>query len=332
MTPLLEVDDLAVRFELGRGRTVRAVDGVSFTVGAAEAVALVGESGSGKTTIARAVVGLERPSAGSIRLGGEPLAARAGERTLAPRRRIQFVFQDPSAALDPRHTVGRIVAEPLAIHRVCTRAARRERAAALLAEVGLAPEHLARYPHELSGGQRQRVGIARALALEPELLVLDEPLSALDVSVQAQVGNLLCDLRERRGLALLLIAHDLAVVRALCERALVLHLGRVVEEGPREALFADPRHPYTRALLSAAPVPDPAVERTRARIVLRGEPPSPLDPPTGCRFHPRCPERERVPDRICERIDPPLVRCGPGRVACHAVAATETASKDLARS
>ncbi len=312
---LLEVQNLTVRFPIrGRGLFARsrgaihAVEDVSFALERGQALGLVGESGSGKSTTARAIVGLVRPTAGSVKLDGVELTTLSARELRPFRRRIQLVFQDPTGSLDPRLTVGSIVAEPLAIQGVGTRRDRRARAAQLLESVGLDAAALERYPHEFSGGQRQRIGIARALALEPDLLVLDEPVSALDVSVQASVVNLLQGLRARLGLSYLFIAHDLAVVRHVCERVAVMYLGRIVEEGPREELFARPLHPYTQALLSAVPVPDPRVERGRSRIVLAGDPPSPAKPPSGCAFHPRCPRREEVPDRQCETAVPLLVR------------------------
>ncbi len=322
---LLAVSDLAVRFARRRRGLfarapdpVRAVDGVSFELARGAALGLVGESGSGKSTTARAIVGLLRPSAGSVHLGGAEISALSPRARRPFRRRIQMVFQDPSGALDPRMTVGSIVAEPLAIQGVGTRRERAARAAALLESVGLDASARERWPHEFSGGQRQRIGIARALALEPEVLVLDEPVSALDVSVQAQVVNLLADLRARLGLSYLFIAHDLAVVRQVCEEVAVMYLGRIVERGPREELFANPRHPYTQALLSAVPVPDPAIESTRERIVLAGDPPSPSRPPSGCAFHPRCPIRHLVPNDRCRTERPELRPAGRSSVACHA--------------
>jgi oligopeptide/dipeptide ABC transporter ATP-binding protein len=305
LSPLLEVRDLAVRFETPRG-ALRAVDGVSFELEKGAALGIVGESGCGKSTIARCLVGLERPSSGSIRLGGVELAGLSARAWLPHRGRIQMVFQDPGGSLDPRQRVASIVAEPLAIHGRLTRTARRARAGELLEQVGLAPEHGERPPHELSGGQKQRVAIARALALEPEILVCDEPTSALDATVQARILRLLAELRERLGIAIVFISHDLAVVREVCGRVAVLYLGRIVETGPTEAIFAAPRHPYTRALLSAVLVPDPEIEATRQRIVLAGDPPSPVDPPGGCPFHPRCPERGNVPGNRCEEEIPTL--------------------------
>lgn len=323
MSALLEVRALEKRFSApnralfahGR-RSVVAVADVSFELERGAALGLVGESGSGKSTTARMIAGLVRPTSGSIRIDGVELA-RANERAWRPfRARVQMVFQDPYASLDPRRTIGATIVEPMLVHALGKPRDRRLRMLALLEAVGLAPEHAGRYPHEFSGGQRQRVGIARALALEPELLVLDEPVSALDVSIQAGIVNLFRDLRERFGLAYLFIAHDLAVVQSLCERVAVMYLGRIVEIGPREGVFGAPRHPYTRALLSAVPVPDPAVERARERIVLRGDPPSPSSPPGGCPFHPRCAEREGVDGDRC-RLVRPLLRAEVHAAACH---------------
>jgi oligopeptide/dipeptide ABC transporter ATP-binding protein len=320
--PLLTVRDLVKRFPVRGGllrrelAAIRAVDGVSLDVAEGETLALVGESGCGKSTTARVILRLLPPTSGSVSFAGEDVfAARPGDlRRL--RRSMQIVFQDPYASLDPRMTVGAIVAEPLAIHGVGGggaegRRARRERAREQLALVGLSPEHGDRYPHEFSGGQRQRIAIARALALDPRLLILDEPVSALDTSIQAQVLNLLADLRERLGLSYLLIAHDLAVVRHVADRIAVMYLGRLVETAPAEAVYRRPRHPYTAALLSAVPVPDPVRERSRARILLSGEAPNPADPPGGCPFHPRCP---RAQGRCREEM-PPLAPLEPGHLA-----------------
>ncbi len=328
---LLDVHGLTVRFPIRGGGlftrdrgAIHAVEDVSFALDRGQALGLVGESGSGKSTIARAIVGLQQPTSGSVKLDGTELTKLTDDERRPFRRRVQMVFQDPTGSLDPRLTVGAIVAEPLAIQRLGTRRERRARAKSLLESVGLDAAHAERYPHELSGGQRQRIGIARALALEPELLVLDEPVSALDVSVQASVVNLLADLRARLGLTYLFIAHDLAVVRHVCERVAVMYLGRIVEEGPRDALFANPRHPYTQALLSAVPVPDPVAERAHARIVLAGDPPSPAHPPTGCAFHPRCPRRAEVPGDRCA-VELPRLSRAPHPVACHLVDETPRA-------
>lgn len=329
MTPLLSVRDLVKRFPVGRRgwfardpRHVTAVDGVSFDVERGGALGLVGESGSGKSTTARMLVGLIEATSGSIRLDGDELVGLSRSGWLPHRRRVQMIFQDPYASLDPRQTVMSILTEPMTIHALGKPRERLVRALGLLEAVGLSARHARRYPHEFSGGQRQRVGIARALALEPELLVCDEPVSALDVSIQAQIVNLFKDLQERFGLAYVFIAHDLAVVRSLCDRVAVLYLGRVVEEAPRDVLFAAPAHPYTRALLSAVPVADPAVERRRERIVLAGDPPSPASPPSGCSFHPRCPVRASVPDDRCARERPhplPVAAANDARAACHLV-------------
>lgn len=313
MTTLIEVRDLSKRFPQrkrglfsGPSHFVHAVDGISFDLERGRALGLVGESGSGKSTTARMIVGLIAASSGSIRLDGVELTQLSRRQWLPHRRRVQMIFQDPYASLDPRQTVGSILTEPLAIHQLGKPRERRVRVLGMLDAVGLSPRHMNRYPHEFSGGQRQRIGIARALALEPELLVCDEPVSALDVSIQAQIVNLLNELRERFALSYLFIAHDLAVVRSVCDTIAVMYLGRIVEIATRDDLFDTPRHPYTRALLSAVPVADPKVERTRERIVLLGDPPSPSNPPTGCAFHPRCAERVRVEGDRCARERPVL--------------------------
>jgi phosphonate C-P lyase system protein PhnK len=282
MTPLLEVEDLVKHFG-----DVRAVDGVSLTLRPGETLALVGESGCGKSTLGRCVLRLVEPTSGGVRFLGRDVLGLSRSELRDLRRQMQIIFQDPFAALNPRMTVGQSVAEPLLVHRLCPKDEFPRRVAGLLEMVGLRPEHAGRYPHEFSGGQRQRVVIARALATGPQLIIADEPVSALDVSVQAQVLNLLQDLQQRLGVAYLFVAHNLAVVRHIAHRTAVMYLGRIVEVGPTEDVFARPRHPYTQALLSAVPVPDPG--RQRRRIVLTGEVPSPRDVPAGCRFHPRCP-------------------------------------------
>jgi oligopeptide/dipeptide ABC transporter ATP-binding protein len=326
---LLQVEGLKVWFPIRSGplrrRTgwVRAVDGVDLTVGRGETMALVGESGSGKTTVGRTIARVQAPTAGTVRLDGADLTSLRGSALRRSRRRFQMVFQDPYSSLDPRQTVEGILSEPLQIHGLADRHERPARIAELLAMVGLDPAFVERYPHEFSGGQRQRIGIARALAVQPDLIVCDEPVSALDVSIQAQVVNLLQRLQRELGVAYLFIAHDLALVRHLASRVAAMYLGRIVETGAVDDVYAQPLHPYTAALLSAVPVPDAEIEQSRTRIILAGEMPSPADPPAGCHFHTRCWLREQLgrPD-LCVSHDPPLAEpatsAGPGhKVACH---------------
>src|SRR5438477_8828694 len=315
---LLEVRHLVKHFTVGGGLfggapgLVRAVDDVSFAIRRGETLGLVGESGCGKTTTGRCILQLERPTSGQVIFEGRDLTGLDQVALRPVRRRMQVIFQDPYSSLNPRMTVGQILAEPIAVHRLITNAGRRrERVRDLLQRVGLRPQHADRYPHQLSGGQRQRVGIARALAVEPSLIICDEPVSALDVSIQAQIINLLEDLQVEFHLTYLFIAHDLAVVRHISDRVAVMYLGKIVEITDRKSLYDVPRHPYTKALLSAVPIPDPALEAQRERVVLRCEVPSPLDPPSGCVFHPRCPLAE---DR-CRRVVPELREVKPGHWA-----------------
>lgn len=318
--PLLRVENLKVHFPVFQGAVMRrqvgavkAVDGVSFTLGRGETLGLVGESGCGKSTTGLAILRMQDITEGKVFFEGEDITAQ-DKRTGRFRRRMQMVYQDPYGSLNPRMTVADIVSEPLEVYSIGTRAERRARVADLLKTVGLLPDMADRYPHEFSGGQRQRIAIARALALEPSLIICDEPVSALDVSIQAQVVNVLVELQQRLGLSYLFIAHDLAVVRHLSHRIAVMYLGRIVEIASRDDLYQRPMHPYTRALMSAVPVADPEIEATRPRIVVTGEVPSALRPPSGCRFHPRCPEAMD----ICKTQDPALLDKGAGRaVACH---------------
>ncbi len=329
--PLLQVTDLVkefhVRAEGGKPGVLHAVSGVTLTVHAGETLALVGESGCGKSTTGRCILRLIEPTSGAVEFNGTNLLSLDHEAMRRMRRNLQIVFQDPQASLHPRMTVRKLLGEPLQVHGMAKKdiPARIEE---LLRLVHLRPEFLDRYPHEFSGGQRQRVGIARALAISPALLVLDEPVSALDVSIQAEIVRLLIDLRERLGLSYLFIAHDLAVVRQLADRVAVMYLGRIVETGPAHEVYPNPQHPYTQALLSAVPIPDPTIELGRRRIVLQGDLPSPIDPPSGCRFRTRC---WRADER-CANEQPMLTTVeGRHEVACHHpgadAAVTETARK-----
>ena len=332
-TPLLAVRDLVKHFPerggLARrtGRVVHAVDGVSFEIAAAETLALVGESGSGKTTLGRTVLRLSDPTAGHIIFDGQDIGSMGRRPLRALRRHMQMIFQDPASSLNPRMRIEQIVAEPLEIHGIgASHAERRARVGALLERVGLGRDALPRHPHEFSGGQRQRIGIARALASHPKLIIADEPISALDVSIQAQIVNLLADLQAEQALAFLFISHDLKVVRHLAHRVAVMYLGQIVELAPVGGLYGSPSHPYTRALLSAIPSADPG--KKRLRVILEGDPPSPLEPPPGCRFHPRCPVYAEKRDPICAREPPSLAPFAGGapdhRVACHYAGPTGT--------
>jgi oligopeptide transport system ATP-binding protein len=316
---LVQVRDLVKEFELRRTSwrtekaTVQAVSGVSFDISAGEAFSIVGESGCGKTTTAWCVLRLIEPSSGSIRFDGVELTELSSGDLRDARRRFQMVFQDPYTSLNPRMTVGEIIAEPMLVHGASADE-QRDRVAELLEQVQLGADAVDRYPHQFSGGQRQRVGIARALALSPDLIALDEPVSALDVSIQAEIIRLLQRLRDELGLAYLFIAHDLSVVRHLSHRVAVMYLGKIVEVAAAADLYSRPAHPYTKALLSAAPIPDPLIERDRVRIVLVGDPPTPTNPPSGCRFRTRCWRAEE----ICAQVEPPLDDVADGhRVACH---------------
>jgi peptide/nickel transport system ATP-binding protein len=318
-TPVIEVEELVKVFPVRRAkgirvtkRLVQAVSDVSFTIGERETLGLVGESGSGKSTLGRCVLQLIEPSAGSVKYKGTELVGMNKEQLRPLRRELQIVFQDPFASLDPRLTVGDAIEEPLQVHKVAGDHTRRVKD--LLDLVGLSPDHSSRYPHEFSGGQRQRIGIARALALDPTFIVLDEPVSALDVSIQAGVINLLQDLQDELDLSYLFIAHDLSVVRHISERVAVMYLGKIVEVGPAEEVYTEAAHPYTQALLSAIPEPDPVIERDREHMTLIGDIPSPIDPPSGCRFRTRCPKAQPR----CATEEPELVDRGFGHpVACH---------------
>ena len=319
--PLLEVTDLVKNFPIKSGvlidrevGRVSAVDGVSLTVREGETLGLVGESGCGKSTLCRAILQLIEPTSGSVRFDGQELVGRSPRQLRPLRRQMQMIFQDPFASLNPRKRVGQIIGDPMRFHGLADGADVKRRVQELLDRVGLQAEHYNRYPHEFSGGQRQRIGIARALALQPRLIIADEPVSALDVSVQAQIINLLEDLQHEFGMAYVFAAHDLGVVRHVSDRVAVMYLGKIVEESDSASLYARPRHPYTNALLSAVPIPDPRKNSARQRITLEGDVPSPIDPPPGCRFHTRCASATDV----CRRDEPLLVTDAAGHwVACH---------------
>ena len=306
---LVDVRDLKMHFPLTQGIIVqrvigyvRAVDGVSFSIERGQTMGLVGESGSGKTTIGRTIVRLYKPTAGQIMFGDKDMAPMGGEELRQLRRRVQMIFQDPFASLNPRFTIGSLIAEPMHIYRIGSNKEINERTVELLRVVGLRPEYIDRYPHEFSGGQRQRIAVARALSINPEFVIADEPVSALDVSVRAQVLNLLQRLQQQFNLTYLFVSHDLSVVRHVADRIAVMYLGKIVELADRDELYASPKHPYTQALLSAIPIPDPKIEKRRQRIILSGDLPSPINIPTGCRFHTRCP----MAQQICREVEPPF--------------------------
>ena len=322
MTTLVTARDLKQYYKVPRGAfsepaTLKAVDGASFTLARGQTLAVVGESGCGKSTLARMVTMIELPSAGTLQIDGHEIVGASAQTLQDLRPKVQMVFQNPYGSLNPRQKIGTILEEPLLVNTALPKKEREEKARAMMVAVGLRPEHYDRYPHMFSGGQRQRIAIARALMLEPEVLVLDEPVSALDISIQAQVLNLLADLQAKHNLAYLFISHDLSVVRHIANDVMVMYLGHVVEQGPAADVFAQPKHPYTQALLSATPQADP--ERKRQRIVLKGELPSPLAPPPGCTFHPRCP----IAFDRCKLDEPMLIQHGNCKVACHAVEASE---------
>ncbi|TME07655.1 MAG: ATP-binding cassette domain-containing protein, partial [Chloroflexi bacterium] len=306
---LVDVRDLKMHFPLTQGIIVqrvigyvRAVDGVSFSIERGQTMGLVGESGSGKTTIGRTIVRLYKPSAGQIMFGDKDMAPMGGEELRQLRRRVQMIFQDPFASLNPRFTIGSLIAEPMHIYRIGSNKEINDRTVELLRVVGLRSEYIDRYPHEFSGGQRQRIAVARALSINPEFVIADEPVSALDVSVRAQVLNLLQRLQQQFNLTYLFVSHDLSVVRHVADRIAVMYLGKIVELADRDELYASPKHPYTQALLSAIPIPDPKIEKRRQRIILSGDLPSPINIPTGCRFHTRCP----MAQQICREVEPPF--------------------------
>jgi len=319
---LIDVRDLKMHFPLTQGIIfqhvigyVRAVDGISFNIERGQTLGLVGESGSGKTTIGRTIVRLYKPTTGQILFGDKDLATMEGEQLRMARQRIQMIFQDPYASLNPRYTIGSLIAEPMYIYKVASGSEIHERTVELLRVVGLRPEYIDRYPHEFSGGQRQRIAVARALSINPEFIIADEPVSALDVSIRAQVLNLLQRLQQQFNLTYLFVSHDLSVVRHVADRIAVMYLGKIVELSDRDELYAAPKHPYTKALLSAVPIPDPQIEKKRKRIILSGDLPSPINIPSGCRFHTRCP----MAQQICREVEPVFEK-KEGRehyAACH---------------
>jgi dipeptide transport system ATP-binding protein len=318
MSQVLNAQNLTRHYRVSRGpfkeaAQLKAVDGASFTLERGKTLAVVGESGCGKSTLARLITMIELPTSGELNIAGHDIVGATATTLRELRPKVQIVFQNPYGSLNPRQKIGAILEEPLLVNTSHTKAERQEKARAMMTSVGLRPEHYDRYPHMFSGGQRQRIAIARALMLDPEVLVLDEPVSALDISIQAQVLNLLADLQEKHNLAYLFISHDLSVVRHIANDVMVMYLGRVVEQGTRDDIFNNPQHPYTKALLSATPTPDP--NRKRERIVLKGELPSPLNPPSGCTFHPRCP----IAFETCSVINPQLIAHDTSLVACHAV-------------
>jgi dipeptide transport system ATP-binding protein len=318
MSQILKAENLVRHYPVSRGlfqerSVLKAVDGASFTLTRGKTLAVVGESGCGKSTLARMVTMIEPPTSGALEIAGANIVGASSETLRALRPKVQIVFQNPYGSLNPRQQIGAILEEPLLVNTSLSKSERTIRARAMMVNVGLRPEHYHRYPHMFSGGQRQRIAIARALMLDPEVLVLDEPVSALDISIQAQVLNLLADLQEKHNLAYLFISHDLSVVRHIADEVMVMYLGRVVEHGACTDIFKNPQHPYTKALLSATPAPDPT--KKRERIILTGELPSPLNPPTGCTFHPRCP----IAFERCKGESPALKQHGDTRAACHAL-------------
>ncbi len=318
MTQIINAQNLTRYYKISRGffntpATLKAVDGASFTLSRGKTLAVVGESGCGKSTLARLVTMIEPPTTGALNIVGKDIVGASAETLRGLRSKVQIVFQNPYGSLNPRQKIGAILEEPLLVNTSLSKAERVEKARAMMVSVGLRPEHYDRYPHMFSGGQRQRIAIARALMLDPEVLVLDEPVSALDISIQAQVLNLFADLQEKHNLAYLFISHDLSVVKHIADDVMVMYLGRVVEQGPSAEIFKAPKHPYTQALLSATPTPDPS--KRHQRTILKGELPSPLNPPSGCTFHPRCP----LAFEKCKTVNPKLEGHGSNKVACHAV-------------